>query len=140
MTEEQTTKNETLIDLDAIEARAKAVGDRPRVWEWIACGDEGYPQQIISQGNAALIAECYEGPDRPSTVAEYIAYMDPVTTLDLVTEARKGREASAHFDTLMGFMVKLAERAGELPPGPLVDDIEDLVDATITKMVAGEDV
>jgi len=138
MSDDLTTETEPLIDLDALEALAAAVGDRPRVWEWSGRGDEGYPQQVISQGDATLIAECYEGPQHPSTIAAYIAGMNPVTTLELVSEVRKGREASSHFDTLMGFMVRLAEVAGELPPSSLVDGVEDLVDATITKMVTGD--
>lgn len=137
MTEDQTTENESLIDLDALEALAMAVGDRPRAWEWRGVGDEGYPQQVVSQGNVHLIAECYEGPEHPSTIAEYIAGMDPVTVLELVAEVRRAREASSHFDTLMGFMVKLAEVAGAQPPSSLVDGVEDLVDETITKMVTG---
>ena len=68
------------LDVSAIRQVAEAVGDRPREWRWSG----QYPQQITSQGNVVIIAECYESPDHPSRHAEYIAMMDPPTTLALL--------------------------------------------------------
>lgn len=67
-------------------------------WEWSGRGEHGYPQQVISQGDAALIAECYEGPDFPSSIAEFIATFDPPTVLNLLDRLTRpapttGREA-----------------------------------------------
>jgi hypothetical protein len=75
------------LDLARLRSIAEAVGDRPRDWEWAG----GYPQQVISQGNVHLIAECYEDPDSPSTVAEYIATFDPRTILALLAEVERLR-------------------------------------------------
>ncbi|KQY58342.1 hypothetical protein ASD11_01355 [Aeromicrobium sp. Root495] len=72
---------------------------------------------------------------------EYRARVDALMPSDLdPAQPLRARvdELEAHFDTLMGFMVKLAEVAGEQPPSTLVDGVEDLVDATITKMVSGD--
>lgn len=72
------------IDEARLRAVANAVGDRPRDWEWTGVGEHGYPQQVISQGNVHLIAEVYESPDHPSSIAEYIATFDPKTVLALL--------------------------------------------------------
>lgn len=72
--------------------------------------------------------------------AEYRAQVDALMPSDLdPADPLRARviELDAHFDTLMSFMVKLAEVAGAQPPSTLVDGVEDLVDETITKMVTG---
>lgn len=55
-----------------------------RPWEWKG----GYPQTVIRIGDAVLIANCFEEPDRPSTIAEFIATFDPPTVLRLLGVVR----------------------------------------------------
>ena len=139
MSDDLATETEPLIDLDALERRAMIVsGHLGSATVWMRDPDE--PLKILATDDVTgwdgtLIAETLIAAH-----AEHIAGVDPKTVLELVSEVRKAREASSHFDTLMGFMVRLAEVAGEQPPSSLVDGVEDLVDATITKMVTGEDV
>lgn len=78
----QTVDDAGGIDTAALRQVAEAVSDRPREWRWSG----QYPQQIISQGNVVIIAECHESPDHPSRHAEYIATFDPVTILALLDE------------------------------------------------------
>jgi hypothetical protein len=63
--------------------RARAEAHEGREWRWTGVGEHGYPQQVIALGNAALIAETYNGPDWPHPAAEWIATVDPAVGLAL---------------------------------------------------------
>lgn len=73
--------------LDLVHLRAVAEAVPARRWEWSGRGANGYPQQVIGQGDASLVAECYESPDHPSAFAEFIATFDPPTVLALLEMA-----------------------------------------------------
>ena len=72
---------------DALRAVAVAADNGGRSWEWKG----GYPQQVIRIGDVMLVAETYEGPDFPSTIAEFIATFDPPTVLALLDEVARLR-------------------------------------------------
>jgi hypothetical protein len=72
------------LDLSALRAVAEAADKGGRPWEWTG----GYPQHVIRQGDAVLVAETYEGPDFPSTIAEFIATFDPPTVLAMLALLR----------------------------------------------------
>lgn len=139
MTEDLTTETEPLLDLDELEHLANAA--RPAAGRWSATQllpeDRTYEHQAQVMRDEGGPGYAFVASDVSADDAKHIAAMDPTTTLELIAEVRKGREASSHFDTLMGFMVQLAEVAGAQPPSSLVDGVEDLVDETITKMVTG---
>jgi hypothetical protein len=61
---------------------AEAADADGREWEWSG----GYPQTVTRIGDAVLIANTFEGPDWPSTIAEFIATFDPPTVLALLAE------------------------------------------------------
>jgi hypothetical protein len=68
-------------------------GDRPWVWKASeADGSGGYPQQIIRDGDATLVATCYDAPEYPATKAEFIATFDPPTVLRLLASLRATSE------------------------------------------------
>lgn len=71
--------SEELDRLKGIALRADSGGRR---WSW----GGSYPQRITRRGDAVLIADCYEAPDRPSRVAEFIAAFDPPTVRRLLEE------------------------------------------------------
>lgn len=75
---------------------AEAADNGGRPWEWSG----GYPQWIIRQGDAVLIAETYEGPDFPSTIAEFIATFDPPTVLGLLDRLAKVRALCDQWDAM----------------------------------------
>lgn len=79
-------------DLDHLWLVASAAnrGGADQPWEWTG----GYPQTITRIGDAVLIANTYEGPDFPSTIAEFIATFDPPTVLELLRLASPGEEPS----------------------------------------------
>jgi hypothetical protein len=86
-------------DLRAIAAAAYTGDHHP--WEWTGVGEHGYPQQILQQGDVVLIAECYEGPDHPSSIAEFIATFDPPTVtalLDLLAAFVEVEKEPCRFD------------------------------------------
>jgi hypothetical protein len=70
------------INMDVLRSIAEAADHGGRHWSWTG----GYPQQVIRVGDVMLVAETYEGPDFPSTLAEYIAAFDPPTVLALLDE------------------------------------------------------
>jgi hypothetical protein len=70
------------LDLDHLLTVARATATNGQVREWFWQG--GYPQQVLSLGDVTLIAECYENPDMPSTMAEFIATFDPRTVEALI--------------------------------------------------------
>lgn len=70
-----------------LEAVALAADHEDRPWSWKASeadGSGGYPQQIVRDGDAALIATCYDAPEFAATKAEFIATFDPPTVLRLL--------------------------------------------------------
>ena len=73
--------------------------DHGRPWEW---GND-YPQRITRQGDAVIVADCFESPDHPSVFAEYIATFDPPTVLALLD----------HLDALTAERDRLRERTVE---------------------------
>jgi hypothetical protein len=134
MTEEQTPDTEPMLDLDELEKRALLAPSGPWFHQ-LALGSFEYRLHDLEGARVLSVED--QTPDAASRAGAHAAGADPTTVLHLIAEVRKGREASSHFDTLMGFMVKLAEVAGAQPPSSLVDGVEDLVDETITKMVTG---
>jgi hypothetical protein len=79
------------IDFDRLEKIAEAANSGVRPWVW-ETNEKGYPQQIVRQGDAALIAETYDGPQHPPRNAEFIAAFDPPTVLALIAWARAGQD------------------------------------------------
>lgn len=72
-------------------ARAADHGGRPWFWHASEAADKGgYPQQVIREGDVALIATTYDEPDNRAITPEYIAAFDPPTVLALLDLARKG--------------------------------------------------
>jgi hypothetical protein len=55
--------------------------DRP--WEWRG----GYPQHVFAVGSVVEVAEVFENPDFPSSLAEFIAACDPPTIRMLLEKA-----------------------------------------------------
>jgi hypothetical protein len=81
------------LDLDALKAVAEAANGNDgvsRPWTWRG----GYPQSIFRDGDAVLVADCFEGPDHPSVFAEFIATFDPPTVLALIAAAA-GQEGAS---------------------------------------------
>lgn len=111
------------VDVAALRAVVEAA-DPTHSWEWHSVGEHGYPQQVISVGNVNLIAECYEGPDFPSSIAEHIAAFDPPTALALLDEietlratvARLG-EGSEHWRNVARRWEELYREAAGIPEG-----------------------
>ena len=79
------------LDFDKLQEIAEAANSGVRPWEW-RTNAKGYPQQIIRQGDAALIAETYDGPQHAPRNAEFIAAFDPPTVLALLAWARSGQD------------------------------------------------
>lgn len=70
-----------------LERIALAADREDRRWAWKASeadGSGGYPQQIMRDGDATLIATCYDAPEYPATKAEFISTFDPPTVLRLL--------------------------------------------------------
>ena len=61
--------------------RERASGCQPRRWHWEALGEKRYPQRVSSDGNVALIAECYIDPVHRPYEAEHIASWHPLAAL-----------------------------------------------------------
>jgi hypothetical protein len=61
--------------------RERAGGCEPRRWHWTALGEKRYPQQVRSDGNVAIIAECYIDPVHRPYEAEHIASWHPLVAL-----------------------------------------------------------
>lgn len=61
--------------------RERAEGCEPRRWHWNAPRDKRYPQQVRSDGNVTLIAECYIDPGHRPYEAEHIASWHPLVAL-----------------------------------------------------------
>lgn len=80
---------------EVLEAEAKA--HEGRTWVWTGVGEHGYPQQVTSLGNAALIAETYNGPDDPHPAAAYIARMHPGVGLALAAWLRGMARHESYF-------------------------------------------
>src|ERR1035441_2293123 len=80
-----------LRDGDVVRGRymtlAEAADADGRPWEWSG----GYPQTVTRTGDAMLIANTFEGPDFPSTIAEFIATFDPPTVLALLRALNEKR-------------------------------------------------
>lgn len=116
------------INHELLHPRGYALGFQPPSDDvapgWVLLGDGSEPWSFAAEIDAIELRKCVDEL-MPSG-------LDPVEPL-----RKRVDELNALFDTLMGFMIKLAEKAGELPPSTLVDGVEDLVDATITKMVSG---
>jgi chromosome condensin MukBEF complex kleisin-like MukF subunit len=68
---------------DELKQIAESANHGGREWYWRG----GYPQAIFREGDAVLVAECFENPDFPSRMAEFIATFDPPTVLKLLLEA-----------------------------------------------------
>jgi hypothetical protein len=58
--------------------RERAEGCEARRWFWRAPDVYGYPQQVSSEGNVALIAETYIDPSHRPYEAEHIASWHPL--------------------------------------------------------------
>ena len=61
--------------------RELAGGCERRRWHWVAADPKRYPQQVRSDGNVALIAECYIDPAHRPFEAEHIASWHPLVAL-----------------------------------------------------------
>ena len=83
----------TTLDLDVIKARADAVPKGP----WVIEGD--YPQSVTN-AEALVIAECFEGPQWPPSIAEFIAHAREDVPA-LVAEVERLRTALANRDLLL---------------------------------------
>lgn len=69
--------------------RERAGGCEPRRWHWEALGEKKYPQRVSSDGNLAIIAECFTDPAHRPYEAEHIASWHPLVALvvaDLLDE------------------------------------------------------
>jgi hypothetical protein len=73
------------IDFEPLRRVAEAADKGGRPWVW----NGGYPQTVIREGDAVLIANTYEEPDHPSTTAEFISTFDPPTVLMLLDRASR---------------------------------------------------
>lgn len=136
---QKTSTEPIALDLDAIEARARAVtksgiadrwsatygeGDPARVWEAEAYMDI-YPLATI---------ECFRNPDDGRDLAVYIAGMDPATTLALTARLRAAEDAVSRVRTLhrsqptadadMGRGPEPCVECGEYYPCPTVRALE----------------
>jgi hypothetical protein len=59
-----------------------------RAWSWHPSHNPARPgvQTVDREGDACLIANCYDEPDERMCTAEYIAAFDPPTVLRLLKE------------------------------------------------------
>jgi hypothetical protein len=88
--------------------RERAGGCEPRRWHWRA-GEKGYPQLVRSDGNVALIAETYIGPEHRPYEAEHIASWSPPVALAVAEWLDDAAEAYQAFpDSVPGHSLKVA--------------------------------
>ncbi len=108
------------LDIDAIEARAQAIDWMTLHTRW---GADGH-QVTAGDGHWLLVATT-SAPESDAAIAEYIASMDPITTLALVGEVRRLRRVEAlmfrHYTGSPGFE-KTPEHVRE------IDALADLYD------------
>lgn len=81
------------LDLTKLRQIARAADRDGHPWFWHASeavDKGGYPQQVMREGDVALIATTYDEPYNRAITPEYIAAFDPPTVLALLDLARKG--------------------------------------------------
>jgi hypothetical protein len=92
---DQTDTTSDTIRQAAARMRELAGGCEQRRWHWRA-GEGDYPQQVYSDGNVALIAETFIGPEHRPFEAEHIASWSPPVAMavaDLLDEVAKQYDA-----------------------------------------------
>lgn len=77
------------VDLDRLEWIARAADSYAFDHRWVRMdGAKPYPQRIVVEGLAALVAECFEDPDHRASFADHICAFDPPTCLALIARIR----------------------------------------------------